>query len=157
MLSTLDSELVYTARKQLYMTALVLSVGLLLLEKLPLGFNDMMEGFFRILCIGYGIYAVANTIMLMLLYFTDYKGAFVATAAFAVVATGGTIVSLMFDPVYYGIGFSVGSVVFFIAAWLRLRYFTEKLPYHILSTQPIVVEARYGVFSRISDFLEQRS
>ena len=106
---------------------------LLLLEKLPLGFNDMMEGFFRILCIGYGIYAVANTIMLMLLYFTDYKGAFVATAAFAVVATGGTIVSLMFDPVYYGIGFSVGSVVFFIAAWLRLRYFTEKLPYHILS------------------------
>lgn len=157
MLSTLDSELVYTARKQLYMTALMISVGLLLVEKLPLGFNDMMEGFFRILCIGYGIYAVGNTLMLMLLYFTDYKGAFMASACFAAVATVGTVVSLFFDPIYFGFGFTVGSVAFFLASWLRLRQFTRKLPYHILSTQPIVAEVRYGLFSKISDFLGQRS
>ena len=156
MLSVLDSELVYTARKQLYMTALMISVGLLLVEKLPLGFNDMMEGFFRILCIGYGIYAVANTMMLMLLYFTDYKGAFAATASFAAAATVGTVVSLFFDPTFYGFGFTLGCTVFFLVSWLRLKYFTKKLPYHILSTQPVVASARYGVFSKLADFLEKK-
>lgn len=156
MLATLDSELVYTARKQLYMTALMISVGLLLIEKLPLGFNDMMEGFFRILCIGYGIYAVANTIMLMLLYFTDYRGALIASASFAAVATLGTVLSLFFDPVFYGVGFTAGGIAFFLVSWLRLRRFTRKLPYYILSTQPIVAEVRYGAFSKISDYLGQK-
>lgn len=156
MLTVLENELLYTARKQLYMTALMLSVGLLLLEKLPLGFNDLMEGYFRILCIGYGIYAIANTIMLILLYFTDYRGAFAATACFAAAAAAGTLLSLLFDPVYYGFGFLAGSTVFFVIAWLRLRTFTEKLPYHILSTQPIVASARHGAFSRAAEILERK-
>lgn len=156
MLQVLDKELVYTARKQLYTTALMLSVGIFILEKLPLGFNDLMEGVFRTLCVGYGIYAVANIVMLMLLYFTDYKGAFLSTALFAVTASLGTAVSLFFDPVYYGFGFIFGSTVFFLAAWLRLRAFTQKLPYHILSTQPIVASVRYGVFSRIAEYLERK-
>lgn len=156
MLTVLDKELLYTARKQLYMTALMISVGLLLLEKLPLGFNDIMEGYFRTLCIGYGIYAVANTIMLMLLYFTDYQGAFLATGIFALVSTAATIISLFFNPVYYGFGFVAGSTAFFVAAWVRLRKFTEKLSYHILSTQPIIASARYGVFTRIAEWTERK-
>ena len=68
-------------------TALAISLGGLLLEYVPLGFNDLMEGYFRTLCVGYGIYAVANTILLLLLYFTDYKGALAASGCFA----GGTV------------------------------------------------------------------
>lgn len=156
MLTVLDNELLYTARKQLYMTALMLSVGLLILEKLPLGFNDLMGGYFRILCIGYGIYAIGNTVMLILLYFTDYKGAFWATACFAAVASGGTALSLLFDRVYYGLGFTLGSIAFFLVAWMRLRSFTEKLPYHILSTQPIVASVRRGAFTKAAEFLERK-
>ena len=83
MRKVLNMELKYTALKQLLTTALAISIGQLLLTYLPLGFNDLMEGYFRTLCVGYGIYAVANTMLLILLYFTDYQGGLVASALFA--------------------------------------------------------------------------
>ena len=155
MLTVLEHELLYTARKQLYATGLVIAVSGLVLKALPLGFNDTMEGYFRILSVGYGIYAIGNTILLILLYFTDYKGAFIASAGFAAVTTLGTLVSLTFPIEYYGFMFAVGAAVFFLIAWFRLNWFTGKLPYHILSTQPIIVRARYGFFSRLGERLER--
>ena len=156
MLRVLESELTYTARKQLYTTALMLSVGLLFLERLPLGFNDLMEGYFRILCVGYGIYAIGNTVMLMLLYFTDYRGALMATAGFMLVGVGSTCFLLGGPVVYYGFGFTLGSGVFCLIALIRLNWFTQNLPYHILSTQPIVAEVRYGMFSKLAGWMERR-
>lgn len=75
MLSTLNSELRFCALKQLFVTAAVISLETTVLSALPLGFNNLMHGYFRTLCVGYGLYAVGNTVMLILLYFTDYKGA----------------------------------------------------------------------------------
>lgn len=47
MLDVLNRELKYTALKQLLTTALAISVGESLLKYLPLGFNDLMYGYFR--------------------------------------------------------------------------------------------------------------
>ena len=88
-----------------------------------------MHGCLRTLCAGYGLYAVGNTVLLILLYFTDYKGALGAAAAFAVLAGGGTALSLRFDPAFYGFGFLAGAAVLFLAALLRLDWFTRNLPY----------------------------
>ncbi len=153
----LNMELKYTALKQLLTTALAISLGQVILELLPLGFNDLMEGYFRTLCVGYGLYAVANMMMLLLLYFTDYKGAVTAAGIFAACTTGFTCVSLFFPRVYYGFGFLLGSAVFFVVSALRLGYFTRKLPYYILSVQPVVAEDKTGVFSRLGYFLEEKS
>lgn len=81
MLAVLNRELYYTALKQLFTTAAVISLETLVLGYLPLGFNDLMHGCLRTLCAGYGLYAVGNTVLLILLYFTDYKGALGAAAA----------------------------------------------------------------------------
>lgn len=105
--------------------------------QLALGFNDLMHGCLRTLCAGYGLYAVGNTVLLILLYFTDYKGALGAAAAFAVLAGGGTALSLRFDPAFYGFGFLAGAAVLFLAALLRLDWFTRNLPYRILGQQPL--------------------
>ena len=86
MLSTLNSELRFCALKQLFVTAAVISLETTVLSALPLGFNNLMHGYFRTLCVGYGLYAVGNTILLILLYFTDYKGAVLASGLFAGVA-----------------------------------------------------------------------
>ena len=48
MLKVLNVELKYTALKQLLATALAISLGGLLLEYVPLGFNDLMEGYFPV-------------------------------------------------------------------------------------------------------------
>ena len=94
MLDVLNRELKYTALKQLLTTALAISVGESLLKYLPLGFNDLMYGYFRTLCVGYGIYAVANTMLLLLLYFTDYRGALAASVIFAVGNAPTALISL---------------------------------------------------------------
>lgn len=50
MLAVLNRELRFTALKQLFVTAAVLSLENTLLALLPLGFNDLMHGYFRTLC-----------------------------------------------------------------------------------------------------------
>lgn len=153
MLAVMKNELWYTALKQLFTTMACISLSDLLLSHVPLGFNDLMFGYFRTLCVGYGLYAVANMLMLILLYFTDYKGSVMATGAFAVTSTVLTIISLFFPAEYYGWGFVMGSIVFFLYAIIRLNYYTKHLPYYILAAQPIVAEDKTGRFERAGEFL----
>lgn len=156
MLTVLERELAYTGRKQLYATALMLSAGLALIARLPLGFTDLMEGYFRTLCVGYGLYAVANMLMLILLYFTDYRGACIASVLFGVTAAVGSLLSFFLDVRYYGFAFMGAGMVYFLVAWRRLRWFCGKLPYHILSVQPMVWEPRRGGFTRLAEWFEEK-
>ncbi len=156
MLDTLKTEMLYTAIKQLLCTALFIAGGGFLLDILPLGFNEMMRGYFRTLCVGYGLYAIGNMTMLMLLYFTDYKGAFFATGVFAAGSVVLSVISLFLPQVYYGFGFLLASMAFLIVAIARLDYFTKRLPYYILAVQPLVSEDKSGVFGRLRVFLEDK-
>ena len=156
MLGTLKTEVFYTALKQLLFTAACIALGGYLLDLLPLGFNEIMRGYFRTLCVAYGLYAIGNMLMLILLYFTDYKGACMTTALFAATTVVFTLISLLFPNVYYGFGFLLAALVFVIVTAWRLDYFTKKLPYYILSVQPLVAEDRSGLFARLGVFLEER-
>ncbi|MEE1047539.1 MAG: exopolysaccharide Pel transporter PelG [Clostridia bacterium] len=156
MLDTLKTEIFYTSLKQLLFTAACIALGGYLLDLLPLGFNEIMRGYFRTLCVAYGLYAIGNMLMLILLYFTDYKGACVTTAIFAISTIVFTLVSLLFSNVYYGFGFLIAAMIFVIVTALRLDYFTKKLPYYILSVQPLVAEDRSGFFARLGVFLEEK-
>ena len=156
MLGTLSSELRFCALKQLFVTAAAISLEMTVLSALPLGFNNLMHGYFRTLCVGYGLYAVGNTILLILLYFTDYKGAVLASGLFAGVSGAATAALLLAPQQYYGFGFLLGAAVFFMVALLRLNTFTANLPYRILSQQPIVVAEKVGVFTRLARLLEGR-
>ena len=156
MLAVLNRELRFTALKQLFVTAAVLSLENTLLALLPLGFNDLMHGYFRTLCVGYGLYAVGNTILMILLYFTDYGGAVAAAAVFAVSASGLTVLSMAFDPAFYGFGFLIGAALFYLVTLFRLDVFTANLPYRVLGQQPIVAETKSGRFTRLGLFLEHK-
>ena len=156
MLDTLKTEIFYTALKQLLFSAACIALGGYLLDLLPLGFNEIMRGYFRTLCVAYGLYAIGNMLMLILLYFTDYKGASLATAIFAVTTVVFTLVSLYFPYVYYGYGFLIAAMIFVIVTSIRLDYFTKRLPYYILSVQPLVAEDRSGLFARLGVYLEER-
>ena len=78
------------------------------------------------------------------------------TALFAVCTVIFTLISLLFSNVFYGFGFLLAAMVFVIATALRLDYFTKRLPYYILSVQPLVAEDRSGLFARLGVFLEKR-
>lgn len=155
MLEVLKTELFYTALKQLLFTALAIAVGGYVLDFLPLGFNELMKGYFRTLCVAYGLYAIGNVLMLILLYFIDYRGAFWATAAFAAGTVAFSILSLFFPTVYYGFGFLLGSLLFVIITIARLNYYTKHLPYYILCAQPIIVDDEAGPCRKAADLLEK--
>ena len=155
MLATLNRELRFCALKQLFVTAAVISLETTVLSALPLGFNNLMHGYFRTLCVGFGLYAVGNTVMLILLYFTDYKGAVLASGLFAGVAGLATIVSLFFPQQFYGFGFLLGAAVFFVVALMRLDTYTANLPYRILSQQPIVATDKTGRFTELGCLLDR--
>ncbi|MBQ7794528.1 MAG: exopolysaccharide Pel transporter PelG [Clostridia bacterium] len=156
MLGTLKTEIFYTALKQLLFTAVCIAAGGFLLDVLPLGFNEVMRGYFRTLCVAYGLYAIGNMLMLILLYFTDYKGALFATGVFAGGTIFFTLISLLFPSVYYGFGFLLASMIFVLVCAVRLDYFTKRLPYYILAVQPLVAEDRTGKFTRLGAFLEEK-
>lgn len=156
MLDTLKTEIFYTSLKQLLFTAACIALGGYLLDLLPLGFNEVMRGYFRTLCVAYGLYAIGNMLMLILLYFTDYKGACISTAVFAGATILLTVVSLLFPYIYYGFGFLLAALIFVVTTALRLDYFTKHLPFYILSVQPLVAEDRSGRFTRLGLYLEEK-
>lgn len=156
MLAVLNRELRFTALKQLFCTAGVISLAGTLLDLLPLGFNDLMHGYFRTLCVGYGLYAVGNTVLMILLYFTDYLGAVLAAAVFAASTTAFTLLSLLFSTAFYGFGFLAGAALFYLVALFRLDAFTANLPYRVLGQQPIVAETKEHLFTRLGIFLEKQ-
>lgn len=156
MIGTLKTELFYTALKQLLFTSAVIALGGYLLDLLPLGFNEVMRGYFRTLCVAYGVYAIGNMLMLILLYFTDYKGALITTAVFATTTVAFSLLSLLFSNIYYGFGFLIAAMIFALVCAVRLNYFTKRLPYYILSVQPLVSEDRSGMFTRLGVFLSDK-
>ena len=156
MLDTLKTEVFYTALKQLLFSAACIALGGYVFDLLPLGFNEIMRGYFRTLCVAYGLYAIGNMLMLLLLYFTDYRGACITTGLFAVCTIVFTVISLQFSNVFYGFGFLLAAMVFTVATAVRLDYFSKRLPYYILSVQPLVAEDRSGMFTRLGVYLEER-
>lgn len=157
MLGILKQELTYSGHKQLISTLLFVVFGSYALEWMSLGLTDTSIGIFRFLCTGYGIYAISNSIMLILLYFEDYKGALLGTAAFAAVSTAGTVVQILTDSVeFFGLGFLFGGVIFYFIVWLRLEWYTKKLPYFLLCRKSMIPEEETGVFSKLCEYLEER-
>lgn len=122
------------------------------------------QNLFRILCglvetalvRAFEYESVGNTILMILLYFTDYGGAVAAAAVFAVSASGLTALSMALDPAFYGFGFLIGAALFYLVTLFRLDVFTANLPYRVLGQQPIVAETKAGRFTRLGLFLEHK-
>ena len=154
MVEVLSRELRYCGYRQIISTILFVVFGGFIMDLLPLGMMDLGKGIFRTLCVGYGLYAVANSMMLILLYFEDYVGSVTATCAFAVVANAVTIWQARYgDTAYFGIGFMAGAIVYFVIALIRLEWSTTRLPYLLLGRQVAAAEIRSGVFSRLERVL----
>ena len=106
---------------------------------------------------GYGLYALANTMMLVLLYFEDYLGALLSCAAFAVVSVAGTLVqACVFGTSYLGVGFMLGAAAFYLLSYVRLEWYTRRLPYFLLGRQALVPSADAGPLTRLAARLEAR-
>lgn len=150
MVEVLGRELVYCGYRQIISTILFVVFGGFIMDILPLGMMDLGKGIFRTLCVGYGLYAIANAMMLILLYFEDYVGSVTATGAFALAANALTIWQAVHgDTAYFGAGFMAGAIVYFVIALVRLEWSTRRLPYLLLGRQAAASATGAGFFTRL--------
>ncbi len=150
MVEVLGRELVYCGYRQIISTILFVVFGGFIMDILPLGMMDLGKGIFRTLCVGYGLYAIANAMMLILLYFEDYVGSVTATGAFALAANALTIWQAVHgDTAYFGAGFMAGAIVYFVIALVRLEWSTRRLPYLLLGRQAAASATGEGFFTRL--------
>lgn len=156
MLEVLRRELAYNGFKQLFCTVGFVVLGSLVLQALPLGITETSLVVFRVLCVGYGLYALANTMMLVLLYFEDYTGALASTAAFAALSVAGTLAQIsLFGTDYLGTGFLLGGMAFYLLAYARLEWYTRRLPYFLLGRQALVPPDDAGPLTRLCARLQE--
>ncbi len=155
MLDVLNQELLYLSLQQIIVTIIAIVVIGEVLLYLGLGFTSVMIGLFRVLCIGYGLFAIGNTMMLFLLYFSQYKDAFITALSFLVVNTLGTLFTITLPEVYYGFGFVAAGLTMYLVSLVLLSTYTKRIDYHIFSTQPIFFVENQGILTRLARRLDE--
>lgn len=148
MSQVLKQELFYVAIQQVLVTLFAVVVVGELLVYLPLGFTSVMIGTFRILCIGYGAYAIGNSLMLFLLYFASNEDALISVMPFLLVNVFGTFYTLTLPESFYGFGFVAAGLVYYLVAAERLFSYILRLDFHILTKQPVFFAKKRGFFAR---------
>jgi uncharacterized membrane protein len=154
MLDVLKQELFYLAVQQIFVTLFsIVFIGEMLFY-LKLGFTATMVGMFRVLCVGYGIYAIGNSLMLFLLYFASNTDALWAAFAFFVVNASVTTYTIFLPEPYYGFGFVIASVVLYVVSLRQLFSYTDRLDYYIFTKQPVFFVQKQGLLTRLVQMLE---
>jgi len=150
MLSVLKQELFYLAQRQIFVTVLAIVVIAEFIDNIGLGFTSVMVGLFRVLCIGYGLYAIGNSIVILQMYFANYRAALLSAFTLLFVNTIGTLYTITLPEVYYGFGLLAAGLCMYIVSWASLSLFTQRLEYHIFCRQPLFMVERVGLFTRLA-------
>lgn len=156
LITVLKQELFYLAQVQLFVTILAIVVVGEILGVLGLGFTETMVGIFRVLCLGYGIYAIGNVFMILLLYLGNYSGALIMISIFAAVNIGGTFLVIQMPESYYGFGFVAAALGMYLVGWALLTNFIKQLDYQTYCKQPIFFKENSGLLTRMIDRIDQR-
>jgi uncharacterized membrane protein len=154
MVAVLKQEIFYLAIQQILVTIFAIVVIGEILVYFPLGFTSIMIGVFRVLCIGYGAYAIGNSLMLFLLYFASNTDALLSVLPFLAINLVVTLYTITLPESYYGFGFVVASAIYYLVAEMRLFSYTEHLDYFIFTKQPVFFVKKNGFFTRIISRLE---
>lgn len=130
-------------------TLLFFSLGPLVLRLVVPGITELSCDIFMTLCVGYGLYAMGNCMLLLLLYFEDYDGALLATIPFAALSGVLTLAeNLLGLSTFSGFSFVLAAIALFVLAWLRLDWCLDHLDYLLLGRQPLVDAPGVGPLAR---------
>ncbi len=154
MLDVLKQEIFYLAIQQIFVTLFSITLVGELLSYLKLGLTPGMIDMFRVLCVGYGIYAIGNILVLFLLYFSSNVDALWAVCSFFVVNLLATLYTISLSQTYYGFGFVFAGVVLYLVALRFLFSYTDRLDYYIFTKQPVFFVQKKSLFTRLADRLD---
>lgn len=122
-----------------------------------IGLTSDMIAMFQVMCIGYSAYCLGNSLMLLLLYFNDRKGALAAAFALFAVNLAVSLLTRTGPSLLYGIGVPAGGMAMFLTAMPRLLAYVERIDYHVFCSQPVFNTYETGRFVRLAGWLDARA
>ncbi len=98
-------------------------------------------GIFRITLCGAFLLLIFLSLLTVLFYFDDRRGALVCSAVFALANIGLSMLSLLRNEAWYGIGFVCAAGIAMLIAGLRVNSRLADLEYHVFCDQPAAAKA----------------
>ena len=154
MVHALKSELVRLELIQLIVLIAYMAVMRFYLE--TIGFTQTILILFFLLCIGYAAQGLGASLVLLMLYFDDRKGA-------AITAVSGFCVSALLTlilapyPNLYGLSYAVAGLTMFLVGLIRLNYFIIDIDNNVFTRQPIFEFERSNAFLRYVYRLDEKA
>ena len=131
-------ELMFLTEIQLMVMFGGIALGITFLP--GLGFTNEQVHIFIILTIGNLFFIIMYTMVLILLYFNDQKGAFFTTFLFVITCLLFTLVATKLGN--YGFSVFLSSFLSLILVVSRLAYYLTNLDYFTFCAQPLVFKAK---------------
>lgn len=101
-----------------------------------LGLGEFQLGVLRVTLVGSFFLVLFLSLLTVLFYFDDRKGAVLATFSFFAINGSVTLVTLLSGQAYYGVGYVLASAMAFGITALRTNQLVEKLEYRIFTADP---------------------
>ena len=120
---------------QLVSCLISITVGAKILAILNIGMTEMMLETFRMFCVGYSLYFVANTLFMLHLYFMNEDKVVIPTLIFALLTSITAYLSAKYLEGTYGMGFTFVSAVLVVVLAIQLVKYLYKLEHHVFSKQ----------------------
>lgn len=138
MLQVLWSELRHLMEFQLCFSLLFLALGSYWLPKV--GGSYRVIEIYTILVLAAYCISMMQSVLILLLYFEDRRGALLVTSLFAAGSFIFNLLSVLGDASGNTDGFGVFAAAFaaLVYALRRLRYYTDRIDYFVFCTQPVL-------------------
>ncbi len=121
------------------------------------GFTADMMHMFRMMCIGYSLYCIGVSLIMLQLYFNDRRGAMLSALAFFVANGAGTLLSIRLGTLFYGAGMILGGLALYLVSFPRLARYVRRIDYNVYCSQPVFNEATRDRWREIAAWLENRA
>ena len=115
--------------------------------------SEEMIGVFRVLCVGYGMYACGYALVLVMFYL-NYQKVYVVMALFAV---SNIILGIIFskgNENLYGVGLVIAGMALFVSAFVCLQLYIEDVLMRIFVDQQMQKENK-GLMTRLAKKSEE--
>jgi uncharacterized membrane protein len=138
MIDSIRSGIRKLTRIQIVSCLLFITVGAKLLAVMNIGMTESMLDTFRMFCIGYSLYYIANTLVLVHLYFVNEKRMQWSSALFALLTISSAYFSAKYFPNTYGVGFVLSCVLLVVVAAYKLIKHLENLEFNVFTNETTI-------------------
>ncbi len=140
MFRLLAQEIMDLARIQFIISTVTFLICLIVLGRL--GYSGTVIQLYPCLAAGYFILYLMYSAFLFLYFFNDLNGAVCTGLIFFFGTLAGSIVSMHFDTLWYGIGLVFGAFAGWTYAYFRLQWLEEHMHIHIFCNGTILKQSK---------------